>query len=103
MMGEVDNEVVVGVIHNLLSIVFFIAIFNAGFPSGVFMKEGLYCPPFMNMLKMVGNCFCFPTRRWRIDSGVTLGTGVRCCGVVRGGGCWFVVGGGRWGWFDGWR
>ena len=105
MIGEVDNEVVVGMINNLLSMVFFIAIFSVSFPPGVVMKEGLYCFPFMNMLNMVGNCFCFPTRRWRIDSGVTLGTSVRCCGVVFDGECGFVVGGGGWGWCGGlwWR
>ena len=63
MIGEIDYEVVIGVIHNLLAMVFFIAVFVCGFPSSLFMKEGLYCPSFMNMLYMMGNSACFPTRR----------------------------------------
>ena len=54
-MGEIDYETIVGVIHNLLAIMFFIAVFICGFSSGMFMKEGPYCPPFMNILYMVGN------------------------------------------------
>ena len=63
MTGEIDYEVVVGVIHNLLAIVFFITVFVCRFPSSLFVKEGLYCPSFINMLYMMGNLDCFPTRR----------------------------------------
>ena len=53
------------------------------------MKKGPYCPPFINMLYMMGNCDCFPTSRWRMVACVTLdsGGGNRVGGgVVDGGG-----------------
>lgn len=75
MIGEINYEIIVGVIHNLLAIVLFIAVFVGGFPSSMFMGEGPYRPPFMNMLYMVGNSVCFPTSRWRMDESVTLDTG----------------------------
>ena len=64
MIGEIDYEIVVGVIHNFLAILFFIAIFICGISSSMFMNEAPYGPPFMNMLYMMGNWDCFPTRRW---------------------------------------
>ena len=75
MISEVDYEIVVGVIHNFFAIVFFIAVFMGGFPSGMFMKEGAYCPPFINMPQMMGNLDWFPTSRRQIVSRVTLDTG----------------------------
>ena len=57
------------------------------------MKKGPYCPPFMNMLYMMGNCDCFPTSRWRMVACVTLDSGGGSS--VGGGG---VVGGGGLGW-----
>ena len=72
MIGEIDYEIVVGAIHNLLTIVFFIAVFVCGFSSSLFVKEGPYCLPFMNMLYMMGNLDCFPTRRWGMLAYITL-------------------------------
>ena len=86
MIGEIDYEIVVGVIHNFLAIVFFIAIFICGISSSMFMNEGPYGPPFMNMLYMMGNWDCFPTRRWQMVARVTLDTGGGVGGVLVDGG-----------------
>jgi hypothetical protein len=48
-MGEIDYEIVVGVIHHVFAMVFFVAILGVGFPPCVFMENGLYCPPLMNI------------------------------------------------------
>lgn len=93
MTGEIDYEVVVGVIHNLLAIMFFITIFVCVFPSSMLMNKRPYCLPFMNMLYMMGNCDCFPTSRWQIVASVTLDS----VGGGSGGGGG-VVGGGGLGW-----
>ena len=91
MIGEINYEIVVGVIHNFSAIVFFIAVFICGLSSSMFMKEGTYGPSFMNMPYMMGNFDWFPTSRLQMVSRVTLDTG---CG----GGSGLVGGGGLGGW-----
>ena len=78
MIGEIDYEVIVGVIHNFLAIVFFIMVFAGDFSSPMFIEKRPYGPSLMNMRYMVGNLVCFPTSCWRMVACVTLDTGGGC-------------------------
>ena len=80
---KIDHEIV-GVIHNFVAM-FFIAVFICGISSSLFMNEGPYGPPFMNMPYMMGNWDCFPTRRWQMVVRVTLDTGGGAGGTLVGG------------------
>ena len=53
------------------------------------MKKAPYCPPFMNMLYMMGNCDCFPTSRRRMVACVML-VGHGCHGSCVGGWWWWI-------------
>ena len=89
MIGEIDYEIVVGVIHNFLAIVFFIAIFICGISSSMFMNKGPLWPSFHEHAVYDGELGLFP-HQLLADSG--------SCQVGHWWWCWWC-GGGWWWWF----
>ena len=69
-----DYQNIVGVIHSLMAIMFFIMVIINGFPSG--MVLGPKDRPLINKLYMVRNSVCFLTSRLQMVECVTSVTGV---------------------------
>ena len=50
VVGEIDNEILIGMILYCAAMMCFICVFATGSSVWLFTKEGFYGLPFMNML-----------------------------------------------------